>query len=387
MNEHAADELVASGHLNPDWRPSFLAVPRRWFIPDTIWRPDPSRIGPDLVPLHRSEHPELWGELADGDDFVITQVDDGEPVGGDAGELITSSASMPKVVALMLRHLDVHGGERVLEIGTGTGWNAALLAHRLGAERVTSVEIDTAVAAQARKALSDTGFGAVRVIDADGARGYPPEAPYHRIISTAACTEIPYAWVAQTCPGGRIVTPSWAFDYHGLLLALTVAEDGTATGHAVDHVSFMRLRHQRADPRYDTFRSTADEERHTSVTETWLHPADVASGDYALGAVLAIGTRVGRCQLDYFPSRERDSHNGTLRLVDHDSRSWARLYYDHERGAPHPVHQFGPRKLWDEVEAAHTWWVARGRPGADRWQFTVTPEGQRVKFTGSASDL
>jgi protein-L-isoaspartate O-methyltransferase len=62
---------------------------------------------------------------------------------------------MPRVVALMLKHLDVHGGEQLLEIGTGTGWNAALMAHRLGAERVTSIEVDPQIAAHARKALSD----------------------------------------------------------------------------------------------------------------------------------------------------------------------------------------------------------------------------------------
>jgi protein-L-isoaspartate(D-aspartate) O-methyltransferase len=318
-------------------------------------------------------------KLAAGDDFVITQVDDGHPVGPDgAGEIVTSSASMPRVVALMLKHLDVHGGEQVLEIGTGTGWNAALLAHRLGTERVTSIEVDPQIAAHARTALSNAGFGEVTVITGDGARGYPPRAPYDRVIATVACTQMPYAWVEQTLPGGRIVAPSWALEYHGLLLALTVAEDGTATGHAVDHLSFMRLRDQRAEPRFAAFRSTDEEERCASVTETSVHPAEVASGDYALSAIIAIGTRVADCQMDYFPSRAPDSRNGTLRLVDHHSRSWARLYYDHDDRPPYQVHQYGPRKLWDEVEASHRWWVAQGRPGADRWRFTVTPTEQQI---------
>jgi protein-L-isoaspartate(D-aspartate) O-methyltransferase len=379
MEQWSADELCASGHLTRDWRPSFLAVPRHSFIPETIWLPDTRRHGPDLVPLHRVEHPDQWMELAAGDDFVITQVDDGHPVGSDgAGEIVTSSAGMPRVVALMLRHLDVHGGEGVLEIGTGTGWNAALLAHRLGAERGTSIEVDPRIAAQARKALSDAGFGAVTVITGDGASGYAPRGPYDRVIATVACTQMPYAWVEQTRPGGRIVAPSWALEYHGLLLALTVAEDGTATGQAVDHVSFMRLRDQRTDSHFAAFRSTADQEALASVTETAVHPAEVASGDYALGGVIAIGTRVAQCQMDYFRSTDPDSHNGTLRLVDHHSRSWARLYYDHEGGPPYQVHQYGPRKLWDEVEAAHMWWVEHGRPGADHWQFTVTPTEQQI---------
>jgi protein-L-isoaspartate(D-aspartate) O-methyltransferase len=303
MNEHSADELIASGHLSPDWRPSFLAVPREAFIPDTIWRPDATKTGPDLVPVHRAEQPEQWRALVDSDDWVITQVDDGHPVGGDVGDLITSSASMPRVVALMLKHLDIRGAERVLEIGTGTGWNAALLAHRLGSDRVISIEVDPDLAATARKALSDAGFGAVSVITGDGALGYPPHAPYDRVLATVACTRMPSAWVAQTRPGGRIVAPCWALDYHSLLLALTVTEDGTATGHAVDDVSFMRMRDQRIDPRYYVFRSTAEEEEQATVTETCVHPAEVASGDYALGAIIAVGTRVRQCQMDYFPSK------------------------------------------------------------------------------------
>ncbi|HEY3604006.1 MAG TPA: methyltransferase domain-containing protein, partial [Sporichthyaceae bacterium] len=233
MDERKFDELIANGHLQPDWRPSFLAVPRRQFIPPTIWRKDKARPGPNLVPVNQHEHPDLWRDLVDGDDVVITQVDDGDPPELDAGEAISSSASTPEVAAMMLKHLDVHGGERVLEIGTGTGWNAALMAHRLGADRVTSIEVDPELATYARKALADAGYGAVRVVTGDGTWGHRPEAPYHRIIATVACAEIPYPWVTQTRTGGRIVAPSCALDYHGLLLALTVAQNGTAIGHAV----------------------------------------------------------------------------------------------------------------------------------------------------------
>ncbi len=382
MNGRLVDELLASGHLTPDWAPSFRGVPREDFIPDTIWRQDESRSGADLVPLHRDEHPGLWHELASGDDFVITQVDDGHPVGPDGvGDTVTSSASMPRVVALMLKHLDVHGGDRVLEIGTGTGWNAALLAHRLGADHVTSVEIDHDLASHARKALSAAGFGEVTVITGDGALGYPPTAPYDRLIAAVACSELPYAWVAQTRPGGRIVVPSWALEYHGLLAALTVTDDGTAVGRFVDDVSFMRLRDQRIDPRYQVFSYTDDEHEHATVTETDTHPAEVASGGYALGAIIAIGTRVGDCRKGYFPSKIPHSNDGTLWLTDHDSGSWARLCYDHDHGPPYLVRQYGPRKLWDEVEAAHAWWVDQGRPDADRWRFSVTPQGQRIELT------
>ncbi|MGH3812203.1 MAG: methyltransferase domain-containing protein, partial [Pseudonocardiaceae bacterium] len=330
---------------------------------------------------HRHEHPEQWRALASGPDFVITQVDDGHPAGpGQVGDDVTSSASMPQVVARMLTHLDVHGGQRVLEIGTGTGWNAALLAHRLGAERVTSIEVDPRVATHARTALRDTGFGKVTVVTGDGALGYPPHAPYDRLIATVACTRLPYPWVAQTRPGGRIVAPCWALGYQGLLAALTVAEDGTASGHFVDDVAFMRLRSQRIDPRYQVFSYTDDEHAQASLTHTDLHPAEVANGDHARGAIIAIGTRVPRCRMGWFPANDPGSNDGILWLIDHDTSSWARLHYDHHNGPPYTVRQYGPRRLWDEVEAAHCWWVDHSRPGAEHWRFIVTPHGQQIEL-------
>lgn len=146
------------------WRTALAAVPRHEFIPDTVWI-DNDGEGPALVPLHRGDDPDRWLELAYSDDAVITQIDDGHPAGpGRAGVILTSSASSPIIVAVMLAVLDIKLGHRVCEIGTGTGYNAALLAHRLGAEHVTRIEVDAAVAARARKALSASGYGEVDVI-------------------------------------------------------------------------------------------------------------------------------------------------------------------------------------------------------------------------------
>jgi protein-L-isoaspartate(D-aspartate) O-methyltransferase len=129
----------------------------------------------------------------------------------------------------MLAVLDAQPGMQVCEIGTGTGYHAALLAHRLGIRNVTSIEIDPAFAEQARRVLTATGYP-VTVIAGNGAEGYPPRAPYDRMISTTAVPQAPYAWVAQTCPGGKIVTPWDAAHYSGGLLQLTVRADGTAEG-------------------------------------------------------------------------------------------------------------------------------------------------------------
>ncbi len=366
------DELEGGGWLASEWRRSFLAVPRQQFIPETVWQLE----GGDFRPVSRAEDPHRWLELASGERAVITQLDDGRV--DNVGDMSTSSASMPKLVAEMLDHLDVQGGERVLEIGTGTGWNAALLAHRLGSDRVTSIEVDAEVAGHARKALSDAGFGGVTVVTGDGALGYPPHAPFDRLIATVAARRVPYEWVSQTRPGGRIVLPL-DFDYIGLLAALTVADDGTASGYVFDHAAFMLLRDQRGTR---GFSSTDEQDEQASITETSVHPSEVANPHHRLGSVIAIGSRVGRCRMAYYPPAQLDDHDGIIWMADDDSGSWARLHHDPASDGPHVVYQHGPRRLWDEVESAHRWWVEQGEPGADRWRLTVTPEGQRIELAG-----
>lgn len=194
---------MAAGSLADDWRCAFKAVPRHAFIPDLTWHQGTVGGTWGLLPRHRTADPDAWLAAAYDDDSITIQVDDGEPSGPDGiGVLPTSSASMPTVVAEMLAALDVRDGHRVLEIGTGSGYNAALLAHRLGASHITSVEIDAAVADAAREALDRVGYGAVTVITADGTQGFTPRAPYDRVLSTASCQQVPYPWVAQTVPGG-----------------------------------------------------------------------------------------------------------------------------------------------------------------------------------------
>lgn len=126
----------------------------------------------------------------------------------DATGVATSSASAPGIVAAMLAQLDVRPGHRILEIGAGTGYNAALLAHLAGpAGQVTTVELDPDVAAEAEKALAAAGCGHVTVIVGDGEYGHAPNAPYDRIIVTAGAWDLPAAWADQLAPSGLLVVP------------------------------------------------------------------------------------------------------------------------------------------------------------------------------------
>lgn len=151
----------------------------------------------------------------------------------DAGGQPISSASQPSIVAVMLEQLDVRPGHRVLEVGAGTGYHAALLRRLVGARgAVTSIDIDPELADQARRALGATGYGDVHVITGDGGLGHEANAPYDRIVITAGAWDVPPAWWEQLSEGGRLVVPlrwrghtrSVAFDHHGAYMLSRSAE-------------------------------------------------------------------------------------------------------------------------------------------------------------------
>ena len=150
-------------------------VNRQWFIPDMVW------VWADdgwLIPLRRQDAPDDWADLCRSDDPIIIQVDDGAT---DRGMQPTSSSSAPSLMHEMIGMLDVKAGMKVLEIGTGTGYNAAILAEIAGVENVTTVEVDPDIANHARSALRKADFP-VTVITGDGASGYHGQAPYDRVI-------------------------------------------------------------------------------------------------------------------------------------------------------------------------------------------------------------
>jgi protein-L-isoaspartate(D-aspartate) O-methyltransferase len=126
----------------------------------------------------------------------------------DSDGSVLSCATLPSCMARMLAQLDVHPGHRVLEIGAGTGYNAALLAHLTGPSgHVTTIDIHADVAADAQRHLTAAGYDAVQVICGDGALGHAAGAPYDRIIVTAGAWDIPSAWTQQAAPGCRMVLP------------------------------------------------------------------------------------------------------------------------------------------------------------------------------------
>ncbi len=363
-----ASALIANGSLSSDWLSTYHAVPRHWFVPDLIWpgQGDGVRQG-DAVNRHAD--PVTWWNAVYTDAPLTTQWDDGDHTGDGRGTVPTSSNSMPTMVFSMLGALDVADGDRALEIGTGTGWNAALLSHRLGAGSVATVEVDEASAAEARFRLARAGY-APQLVVGDGSKGFAAGAPFDRVIATCSVRRVPYAWVEQARPGGVIVAP-WAPEYGGeAVVRLTVGEDGTASGRFVGSSAFMRLRQQRTSRpgslEYLSDPWPADGAR----SSTSLSPEDV--GGWL--AMFAIGVQVPEA----FPLVERYA-DGTYTLWLHDTAvtSWATVEWEPDRTA-YEVVQSGRRRLWDEVAAAWHWWDSRGRPGFDRFGLTITPGGQMV---------
>jgi protein-L-isoaspartate(D-aspartate) O-methyltransferase len=185
--------------------------------------------------------PHLPPEDAYLDDAIVTKRDaDGQPI---------SSSSQPAIMAIMLDQLTLAPGQRVLEIGAGTGYNAALMQHIIGPKgTVVSVDIEADLAGEAREHLASAGYQDVTVVAADGADGYPPGAPYDRVIATVGVSDLAPAWLEQAGPGARIVVP---LDVRGSQLAVAFGRSGSGrhwVSRSIAPCGFMRMRGSLAGP-------------------------------------------------------------------------------------------------------------------------------------------
>ncbi|WP_399090906.1 methyltransferase domain-containing protein [Streptomyces sp. BBFR2] len=203
------------GLRDPRWRAAFAEVPREAFVPsfhESVLGGYERLAGDDADPLRRA----AWLRGVYRDAPLALRVD-------AAGRLVSSS-SQPSLMALMLQALDVTDGCRVLEVGTGSGYNAALLAHRLGSARVTTVDLEEEITTAARERLAAAGYRPY-VVTGDGALGCPSRAPFDRILATCSLGAVPVAWPRQCTPGAVILAPLGTG-----LLKLAVTPEGRAEG-------------------------------------------------------------------------------------------------------------------------------------------------------------
>lgn len=211
MNDRMVAELIRQGAIEESRvQDAFRKVRRHWFLPDTPFD-------------------DVYRDRA----VVTRRRPDGVPV---------SSSSQPAIVARMLEQLRVQPGHRVLEIGTGTGYNAALLAHLVGPDgEVITVELDPDIATAAEHHLRQAGASNVSLVVADGWTGVGGSGPFDRIEATVGVWDVSPAWVDQLRTSGLIVVPLWL--RAGLQAAVAFQElEGRLETTSIEPCGFMRLR-------------------------------------------------------------------------------------------------------------------------------------------------
>ena len=156
------------------------------------------------------------------------------------GERPTSSSSQPTIMAIMAEQLRLEPGMRVLEIGAGSGYNAAILSEILEGEgHIVTVDIDSTLVHDAKKNLSSAGYDAVEVVCWDGSTGFSDAAPYDRIAVTADAHDISPHWIDQLTDGGVLVAPLW---FKGFSLSVALEKHATElVGLSVSPCTFIPL--------------------------------------------------------------------------------------------------------------------------------------------------
>ncbi|NWF69305.1 MAG: hypothetical protein HXY40_09470 [Chloroflexi bacterium] len=221
------EQLKRKGDLSdPRIEAAFLAVPRHVFLPGVSLE---QAYADEAVPIKRS---------LDG--------------------IVISSSSQPSMMGLMLHQMRLQPGANVLEIGTGSGYNAAIMQHIVGdSGHVTTVELDRDLAQQALDHLAQVRAGHVTVVHADGAMGYQPRAAYDAIIATAGIWDIPAAWPKQLKDNGVIVAPIW-LDGMQISAAFRRQPDGSLLSADNVPCGFVPLRGLGAGPRVSARITSSD---------------------------------------------------------------------------------------------------------------------------------
>lgn len=350
---------------------AFLNTPRHPFVPAFFRREEDK-----FIPWRVTDgDADAWVAQVYSDDSLITEVDgvhakDSEPEGVTG--VPTSSSTAPSLMADMLDALDVRQGARVLEVGTGTGYNAALLCWLVGDTHVTTVDHSERLATMARIQLKDMGLAPV-VRCADGAEGVADRAPFDRIIATCSVRRIPPAWLGQCRTGGIMVVPIKGTLAGGMLARLKRLPDGSAAGHLLHTpAAFMPLLtgpHAVLNVPASVDGPQRESEISGSVLDNWT---------FSFFAQLHMPASVLRT---YW--REDDLHITTL--FDPTDGSCARIA-DNRSGLP-TVTASGPHDLWAAIENAYDVWLTLNRPRREWFTVQATTAGQVITYTAPSGRL
>ncbi|MFD4904979.1 protein-L-isoaspartate O-methyltransferase family protein [Kitasatospora purpeofusca] len=339
---------LAARTTDPDsrWRTPVSQVPRHLLMP-RWW--EPGEGGGWRLQIGEKD-PDLWARRAYGDRSVVTSVGglhadhattDDIPTGHT-----TSSATLTALVVKMLRHARINAEHDVLDIGTGAGGLTAVASLRLGADYVTSVDVDSYLTEVATARLDGMGLRPrLLTLDATG----PIPGSYDRIVATVSARPVPVSWLQALHRGGRLVT---TIADTALILTAWKDPDGGATGVIErDWAGFMVTRNGPTyPPGLDGLFKVARESDGEEV-KSFRYPVADIRDSWEVWSMLTINTP--GIQIDF---EERPGKRAAY-LV-HPDGSWARA--EAERYESPTVHQSGPRRLWNDLERIRTWREVEG---------------------------
>ncbi|HWE87880.1 MAG TPA: methyltransferase domain-containing protein [Pseudonocardiaceae bacterium] len=358
-----ADLLADRGDLRDElWRAAVVAVPRHKLVP-VAFQQDQN----GWTEVDTSSSTGL--DLAYSPTTLITSL-----AQRDGYQEAVSSSTKPDLMLRMLSLLDIADGDRVLEIGTGTGYNAALLSHRLGQENVFSVDVDPELVELARQRLAAIGYRPT-LVAVDGDRGLAEHGPYDRIIATCAAPLVPWTWVEQTKMGGQILADLKLGTSAGNLVLLDRTEFGAQGRFTARWAGFMDMRHD-LGPAKATTPETGDASTRTYETAVPMTPWRETVPWFLAHFSLPVRVRFGY-QLD------RDTLSpkaGTITTADGATR----IEITDDRQVRH-VTETGPAHIWECIQAAYDTWADLGEPRWEAFGLTVTETSQVVWFDHPAS--
>ncbi len=348
-----AAAMVAAGVLQDHrWRAAVESTPRHAFVPRFHVQRDGGWVSIDAAD-------PIWRDAVYTDTALITAL----LPDGAGRPTVVSSSTAPALMLRMLEALDVHDGHRVLEIGTGTGYNAALLCHRLGSPQVFSVDIGADLVTAARERLARCGH-TPGLATRDGAAGFPENAPYDRIIATCSVPAVPWAWAEQLAVSGLLLVDYKIGLHAGSPILLRRHEDRLEGRFLPKWAGFMGIRER--DGALPA-RTRVEHRGPAAMTTTRLPPTP---WDALVPWFLA--------HLQGPPVTGFGYHGGGPEWATYSAEdgSWCEVGLQADPDGIRAVRQGGPHPIWTAVEQAHARWRADGEPGWDRFGLTLRPDGQ-----------
>lgn len=324
-------------------------------------------------------------------DFTLEDVYSNRAIGlkKDSSGLLTSSSSQPSMMAIMLNQMQLQAGDNVLEIGTATGYNAAIMQHIVGNDgTVTSIEIDKDLAGQAKKNLLSAHTSRVTVVHADGAQGYAPRASYDHVLSTVGVWDVPSAWLSQLKPQGAVIVPILV-DGVQVSAKFKPMPDGTYLSDENHPCAFVYMQGQNAGPGFRKQVGTAgmyiladqvDEIDTAGLNILLSNDHDycqfetaLQASDYWYGYQLYLMVNEPRNFIffTYAIFDEQTAYGIEGRGIGLFTRSSAALAGYADNGS---VHCFAGSDAFLEMQTILDNWQAEGKPGLDKLRLRLIPK-------------